>query len=63
MKKIYIQPTCLIVKMGVTSLICGSDDITSAEGINYGGVDEEGLIEPSSRESDGDWDEGDDLDY
>lgn len=62
MKKIYIQPTCMIVKIGVTSLICGSKDITSAEGIDYGGVDEEGLVEPSSREFDLDWDEEADFD-
>ena len=36
----------------LASLICGSQDITSDKGIDYGGVDEEGTMDPASRRYD-----------
>lgn len=61
MRKIYIQPINKIVEAETESLICGSDDIHTDQGINYGGVDEGGVKDPDARESlfggDGTWDE------
>ena len=37
-------------------MICGSKDITSNKGIDYGGVDEEGSKVPDSRYK-GEWDD------
>lgn len=49
MKKIYFQPTTIVVQIKPAMMICGSQDITSDEGITYGGVDEEGELEAESR--------------
>lgn len=49
MKKIYFQPTTVVVQTKLAMMICGSQDITSDEGITYGGVDEEGELEAESR--------------
>jgi len=38
MKKTYIEPS-----------ICGSEGVTSDKGIDYGGVDEDGELDPASR--------------
>ena len=52
MKKAYLQPFTEMVVIGTTTMICGSGDVTSSgsvDGITYGGVDEEGELEPASR--------------
>jgi hypothetical protein len=49
MKKIYFQPATMVVRTTFTMMICGSQDITSDEGITYGGVDKEGELDPESR--------------
>ncbi len=49
MKKTYIQPLTEVVQMGTMSFICGSQGVTSNNGIDYGGVDEEGKKDPASR--------------
>lgn len=51
MKKIYIKPVNDIIDAESEFLICGSDDIVSDKGINYGGVDEGGVKDPDARES------------
>lgn len=57
MKKTYIQPSIMTAYIGTMNIICGSQDITSSKGINYGGVDGDGTIDPDSRSYDGDWDD------
>ena len=49
MKKEYMQPSTEMVMTRPAMMICGSQDITSDQGIDYGGVDEEGTKDPSSR--------------
>jgi hypothetical protein len=50
MKKTYLQPSMKMATMGTEMMICGSQDIMSSDGdITYGGVDEEGTIDPASR--------------
>ena len=49
MKKEYMQPSTEMVMTRTAMMICGSQDITSDQGIDYGGVDEEGTKDPSSR--------------
>ncbi len=51
MKKIYIKPANEIIEAETESLFCGSDDIVSEKGINYGGVDQGGMKDPDARES------------
>ena len=50
MKKIYIQPRIKVTYWDTVDFICGSQDITSDQGINYGGVDEGGVKDPDARE-------------
>ena len=62
MKKKYLQPRTIVVGMVHTSMICASDSIKALNGeedygITYGGVDENGTKDPSSRRRDV-WDEG-----
>jgi len=38
--------------MKAAVMVCGSKDITSDKGIDYGGVDEEGEKDPASRRHD-----------
>lgn len=52
MKTIYQKPTIEVINVQMGYIICGSKDIYSDMDINYGGVDEEGTMEPSSREFD-----------
>ena len=52
MKKIYFQPSIEVVRTQLSCMICGSKDIQSDKGIDYGGVDEEGTKDPSSRRTD-----------
>lgn len=63
MKKTYMQPQVHVAFIGTTTFICGSQDIKSDKGIGYGGVDEEGTLEPSARRHYDDWDDEDDSDY
>ena len=50
MKKTYLKPSTEMVITGTISMICGSRSITSNnEEINYGGVDENGELDPASR--------------
>ena len=49
MKKTYLQPSPEMVIIGTTTMICGSEGVSSDNGIDYGGVDEEGELEPASR--------------
>ena len=49
MKKTYLQPSMTVVIIGTATMICGSQDIKSEVGISYGGVDETGQKDPSSR--------------
>ncbi len=49
MKKTYIQPLTEVVRMGTLNFICASKGVTSNNGIDYGGVDEDGELDPASR--------------
>ena len=50
MKKTYIQPSIEMAQSLLNGMICSSQDsIASDNGIGYGGVDEEGSLEPASR--------------
>ena len=62
MKKVYMQPAVVMAETRPAMMICGSQDITSDKGINYGGVDEEGTKDPSSRRYRDAWDEEDEED-
>jgi hypothetical protein len=57
MKKNYMKPSVEVVETNLTKMICASRDVTSSKGINYGGVDGDGTIDPDSRSYDGDWDD------
>ena len=59
MKNKYITPAIEIEMAEPEMMICGSQDITSDKGIDYGGVDEEGTLEPASRRHFSVWDEDD----
>ena len=39
----------MVAQVEPLAMICGSKDITSDKGIDYGGVDEEGELDPPSR--------------
>ena len=50
MKKTYLKPSTEMVITGTASMICGSRSITSNnEEIIYGGIDENGVLDPASR--------------
>ena len=51
MKRIFIKPMYNIVDTEPELLICGSDDVASEIGINYGGIDEDGVKDPDAREN------------
>jgi hypothetical protein len=55
MKKTYLQPSMAMDIMITESMICGS--VTSDNGIGYGGVDEDGIIDPASRRCHNVWEE------
>ena len=59
MKKRYLQPSLAIHKMGTWVILTGSG-VTSGKGIGYGGVDENGTKDPSSRRSMDLWDDEED---
>lgn len=49
MKRTYIQPQIQVAIIGTTAMICGSKDVYSDKGIEYGGIDEGGEKDPESR--------------
>ena len=51
MRKTYLKPLMMVTIMETNTFVCASQDITGSEGydIGYGGVDEEGSLDPSSR--------------
>lgn len=60
MKKTYLQPYIEMDFTETETMICASQDITSGgdvSGITYGGVDEDGTVDPASRNHRGLWDE------
>ena len=50
-KKTYIVPFVDSDWIETSDLLCASRDLTSENGIYYGGVDEGGTVEPESRRS------------
>lgn len=52
MRKTYVEPSAEVTYMEMAMMVCGSKDITSDKGIDYGGVDEEGEKDPASRRHD-----------
>lgn len=63
MKKTYLQPSTEMVIIGTTTMICGSQGVTSDKGIDYGGVDEDGTKDPSSRRQQDIWEEEEEEDF
>lgn len=57
MKKIYLQPSFVMVETNLNSMICVSQGVTSEKDIDYGGVDEEGTKDPASRRYRNEWEE------
>lgn len=57
MKKVYFKPSIKMVIMNKRLILCASTDITSNNGITYGGVDEEGSKDPESRHQYDIWEE------
>lgn len=60
MKKTYLQPYIEMDFTETETMICASQDIISGgdvSGITYGGVDENGTIDPASRHQHDLWDE------
>lgn len=57
MKKTYLKPLTEVVRMGMTMMICTSESVTSNNGIDYGGVDEDGEKDPAARRRRNVWDE------
>ena len=52
MKKTYMKPETQTVNVRPMTMIAASDSINSdqLEGVTYGGVDEEGELDPASRQ-------------
>ena len=59
MKKKYIGPSIETDGMDTETIICGSKGVTSNVGMTYGGVDEDGDLDPESRRQVTVWDESD----
>ena len=57
MKKTYIKPVIDIDGMEAEAFICASQGVTSNNGITYGGVDEDGDLDPASRRQNGLWED------
>ena len=62
MKKTYMQPLTMVAVIAKTSVVCASG-VTSEKGIDYGGVDDEGGMEPASRRRRNVWDDEEDEEY
>lgn len=48
MKKTYLRPVSIVLGMSLQTMVCTSG-VTSNNGIDYGGVDEEGTMTPAAR--------------
>jgi len=57
MKKTYLQPLTEVAEIESTTMICASDGVTSSNGIDYGGVDEDGEMNPAARRHRDMWEE------
>lgn len=57
MKKTYLQPSTKMECMEAENMICSSQDVTSPAGITYGGVDEDGTLDPASRSTHDLWED------
>ena len=49
MKQTYLQPSTEMDIMVTEGMVCGSVSSSEDFGIGYGGVDEEGTLDPASR--------------
>ncbi len=50
MKKTYIEPSVMVAYIGTATIVCASEGVTSSDkDIDYGGVDEDGELDPASR--------------
>ena len=67
MKKTYIEPSVMVAYVGTATMICGSGDVASGgdvDDIGYGGVDEEGELDPASRRQHRDvWEDSEEEEY
>lgn len=61
MKKTYMKPETQTVSVLPMTMIAASDSINSEqlEGVTYGGVDDEGTLDPASRRNRKMWDDED----
>lgn len=57
MKKKYLQPWTVVIKLKHATMLCASKGVTSDKGIGYGGVDEEGEKNPEARRRRNVWEE------
>lgn len=57
MKKRYISPDFIILNLQVAKMISTSNDVSSNNGIGYGGIDEDGSQDPSVKANNNVWDE------
>ena len=61
MKKTYMKPSAEVVRMGQTMMVCTSDSIKAyingEVGMGYGGVADDGTLDPASRRRRNVWDE------
>lgn len=57
MKKTYQEPTTQVVTIDAGVILAGSVGVTSTKGIQYGGVDEDGSLDPASRRRNDHWED------
>lgn len=57
MKKTYLEPNTQVVTIDAGVILAGSVGVTSTKGIQYGGVDEDGSLDPASRRSNDHWED------
>ena len=64
MKKTYIEPSVVMAYIGTATMICQSagSGVSSDNGITYGGVDQNGDREPSSRHINNVWEDEEEND-
>ena len=53
MKKMYSKPQMELVEMATAYMLASSDSIKGLDGMGYGGVDDDGTKDPSSRQYNG----------
>ena len=64
MKKTYLKPSTVTVSTELVTIVCQSGgDVSSDKGIGYGGVDEEGSLDPASRRRRDVWEDVGDEEY